>query len=762
MVRGSRLTLVAAALLALAYAVAVCMQGVPVLRHDWWWPSNHEMALETFVDSTSGWIPSGIGMPQAYPGGYIVGPIIALLTLVAGGLASLLVFAFAAAVTATLGARELGKHFGANACSVIAAEAFALFNPWVYNETVAGHLYMILAYAACIAMAAELLRPRVQARRMGLLLILILPQLQLFLVAMIFIAVHALLRRVALPFVSGIVYGLPIWIGIALDRGTLLKMPYTAVWQASQSVPISDAVALHGYFAHYAEFGGAGRSAMWVIVGCAASAALLRERKTLALICIAIGILLILIASGTEGPFSSAYTYLVLNVPETAVFRELYDLIGFVAIMYLILLTCQPAKSLVVPIVSVVAAAILATVWITNPVSNYWVSRSALPAVDVRAEANTRFALVPAYEPMQFHGKGSGADPDSYLRRSNATPVNEYFARYPVTAALSSYLLNGDVRPLENLSVSVIVTRPWLETNAEALRHEISGVIQATAAQVPMETRMLRPLPEVTLMDMPAVGSLVNRLGAGNIFFDDARRVRSPLAPRSWSAYPTFLPETAPSRFVDEANGWVDAEFTFAAHPDLGEGLGGLVTSNPGALLRVVPGLPALVNVRGQLLDAKSSEVSADTQGYTWIRIPKGVDLLRCNGRCVVVGQMQMTAHIPLNPVPRSYVAASFETLTPWLVRVSVPADSPPLLRYNVAYDDSWMAVAGAERTAHIRLDATINGWLLKKNIHPYTVYLLQRAAVAQCACELIAVFWLAVLAWQSFVVAARLLRSID
>ena len=53
-------------------------------------------------------------------------------------------------------------------------------------------------------------------------------------------------------------------------------------------------------------------------------------------LCVSLGALVL--ATGTKGPIAAPYTWLVLHVKEIGVYRELYDLVAFVAIGYVVLL----------------------------------------------------------------------------------------------------------------------------------------------------------------------------------------------------------------------------------------------------------------------------------------------------------------------------------------------------------------------------------------------------------------------------------------
>ncbi len=171
---------------ALAFAIFVTLKGVPTLRHDWNWPID-AAGIPSFVeDSFSGWLPVGFGIPNAHPTAYIIAlPLVATMWLL-GPLAALVLFAFVAGYLCVRGGAALAARWTAAPAASAGIGMFAIFNPWVYNEVVAGHLVMVLSYGALLGFIAEMLRGRdASSVRLALWLALIEAQLQFFIVAML-------------------------------------------------------------------------------------------------------------------------------------------------------------------------------------------------------------------------------------------------------------------------------------------------------------------------------------------------------------------------------------------------------------------------------------------------------------------------------------------------------------------------------------------------------------------------------------------------
>lgn len=736
------------ALLGLIYAAFVVCKGVPVLRHDWAWPTTHAGFQALLTNSLNAWSSSGLGSVQPHPDTYVISSVLALIGLALGPLASLALFVFgigfavAAAAEALYGVLAEGrKHWP----RLLAVELLALFNPWVYNETVAGHLYMILAYAGTFIVLAEVLRSKPRPVPLSLALLLVLPQLQFFLLSMIFVAFHAMFRRVWLPIVTMFALGLPMWVGIWMERADLLSTPYSLEWQRSQSVPFLAAASLRGYFPRYdSHFGIVQAISMLVIALLAILAVFLARRRRIACSITLVLFAFLIAASGFYGPLGDAYGTIVTHVVISGVFRELYDLVGFVAIGYVALLSLRTRwsdmRAMQFALLGMVLIAIAG--WLRWPPSNYWLGASPVPHVAVKTAPNSRFALLPAFQPLRFEGRGSGSDPDAYDRPGNETPLNQYLARYPVNVALSE-LERGRSDDLAALSVSAIIERPWLDTDIRTLSYQLNGT---PAQRAPGADRVrLSFTPEVTTGGQPLVGSLVNVLGAGNVFFGDAK----PLSEYNSKHYGAYSPPTiflASHASSDEARDWVDAQFDFVTHPAMGQGLGGVVTTASAVQLSVHPGQMTLVDVNGTLTGTSGTLVVRSTGGYRWIRMPRNVTSVTCHGRCLIVAQTAMEDVPPLNPPSRTYHPVNFRTGPPWLVTVHPSRRNDRVLRYNTAFDTNWTAWAGGQRLPHFRLDATVNGWLLPQPGRSAHIILVNLAAVCEVAAELVAIIWISVL----------------
>ncbi|MBV9271357.1 MAG: hypothetical protein JO165_09690 [Candidatus Eremiobacteraeota bacterium] len=751
MTRG--VTFYVALLCAALYTASVCAGGIPSLRHDWWWPIERWAFFDLFIHSTSGWLENGIGSAYAFPSAYMIGTILAAVGFVVGPYAALMIYVFTIGSVCAFGARALAMNYGARAIQVMAAEVFAIFNPWVYAKTVAGHTYMLLAYGALFGLVAHLMKRRPNTLAVSLLLLLTMPQLQLFLVASLAVLVRFLIcRDMQYALATSFITGLPLIVGGLLDRNALYGIPYTLAWERMQSVNPVDALTISGDFTHYtAHFLPWQTGAVWLVACAALLACALSTRRVAALATLLLTLAIIALSTGVRGPFPSAYEALVVHVPQSGLFRELFDLVGLAAVGYVALIALQLSKiaANLIGGLALTGAIACASGWLIFAPYRYWVDSRQIPLVSVIAPQNTRFALLPPLQPLMFGSSGSGLDRDAFRRSGDVTPLNESLATYPANAAFSRYLRTGSVSDLEALSVAAVIDRPWMRSDVDALAQQMTRRPEVLSHATKRDRDLdLHAMPELTVARAPALAALASRIGAGNIFFGDAKRASTKYTtnvPRIWTSMPQSLPITVSNRYFRSSDGWTDVRFAYFVEPEFAQGLGGAITTNSDDRLEVRPGLPALVYVRG-ILTSAGGPISGSTVAYKWVTIPHSVRNVQCEGTCVVAAQADFLPPVPLNPTSNPWVRVSFTALTPFIVSAHVRSQRGHCLRYNVRYDDGWVALARSRPLPHIRIDAAVNGWLFDQNANDLPVLVIHVPSVLQAIGEVVGVLWLILL----------------
>ena len=732
--------------LVLVFVLTIAPHGPPVLRHDWQWYSDSNGLLSTCRDFIFGWLPAGIGSPNPYPDSYLLAlPIFAFGSAVSSYFAFLLYISCIGALIALAG-WGIGARCHASAELILGIQAFLLFNPWVYTEMVAGHHAMVLAYGATAAFVGFASgNRRWPSVCLALLVVLSLPQLQYFLVMTLIALFYAISTRKLLPLATSAIIGLPLALGILLNVDTLLGSVYLATWQKAESVSPAQAFLLSGYFAKYDASIAPGFTLGMAGIALLTVLSLWLARRSRATIVFGGFLLLVVcLAMGFNGPFSSIYDFTIAHVPQSAVFRELYDLLGFAAIAYAALLGFGLASNRIGTVLLMICCASLILGWVISPPFGHWVSDFAIPHAQIKQQSNSRFALLPAFQPMSFEGKGSGSDPDAYSRPGNVTPVNTYYATYPVDMALARYTLDGDVRPLSELGVASIISRQWLRSDESSLQLQRSLPAPATIHRKRIFKASVQHLyaePELTLSPIPSLTSLSSDIDGRNVFFADVAGLSGIAVPRNWRSLSRVSVVRAPNRCVRASCGWTDVSLAFATNPSIAQGLGGALTTSSSATLGIRPARMVLVNVRGTLT-AASALVSTSTKGYRWVPLPRGATQLRCRGTCIVVATGEPPPSLSLNASRQRYAGVIFQAIAPWLIRATLPSGPDAMLRYSVAFNRAWAASVDVRPLPHFRADAIFNAWLLPKRQNSQTVWIFEKTAILQLAFSIVGALW--------------------
>lgn len=719
-------------------SLAFVAGGVPLLRHDWF---PIVPSLRFAADNVTGWDPTGIGSVVGYPASFLLIFARSVVAVVAGSYVTHLLYFAAYALLLVFGAARLVGVLGGSPIARVAAALFAAFNPWAYTELVAGHGFMLLSYAATFWLIAECCARVRSPLRLILLAIAIAPQVQFLIVDTVLYAWLSLRMRSSLVFLAIGSMLLPVFVGIVVSRSVLLGIPITLEWERDQSLEPLRATILRGYFTGYDKvFTAFYEWSCWVVVAvaCVGVVTILLYRRREAWL-IGFAAIPLVWSFGLRGPLSRFFAWTIAHVPEAGLFRELYGLLGFVAIGYVAFCAIAAARFRGVAVVWLIAGMAMLAGWIVAPPHRYWVTSEALPETHVTNLPNSRFLLLPALYPARLADRGSGTDPDLYPREGNVNPVNEALPGYPLSPALGRYLRDGSTDGLAALSVTNVLARPWLQTDP-SIRWQLA---LATPDWFRANSRRSSPIagmtPELSLGSFPEIGTLETNVGAGNVLFGDARETSGAGFPAVWRTFDEVRPVTAGDVFVRAADGWVDARLAFVEDPELAQPYGGAVTTSGSATLDVAAGEYALVFARGRLLGPSGATLAAGPSEYRWIYVPAGVRKVRCAGLCVVAAQVARLPAAPLNPPGKPSEGVAFDAPIPWLVRATLPAGVSPLLRYNSTYDAKWTAFYAGASLPHMRIDGAVNGWLVPPRVRPTGILLIETGAALTTLSELVA-----------------------
>ncbi len=715
----------------MVFAGFLVARGVPTLRHDWTWPIDRT-AVPSFVQASMyGWLSAGFGMSNPHPTTYLIALPIGVAMWLAGPLAALGLLGAATGYLCMRCATAASSHWNGSWPAAVGIGLFSLFNPWVYNEVVAGHLVMVLAYAGFIGMLVEMLRGRnASSLRLAAWIALIEAQLQFFILAMLALVFFAFATRKWLPLAFGVIFSLPSAIGLLAERGALLRIPYGVTWQTNQSVAPLALLGLGGYFPGYADrLGIAAAVAVWVVMGLAIVGAIVARRSKTAILAIVAAALIYIAIAGLHGPIAAPYAWIVRNVPESGVFRELYDLAGVFAALLVLLACAGTARFRGLGYVAFAAGILLPVTWLLRPPGDLWIPSNAYSHPVVVAPASTRVALLPAFQPLGLTaGGGDGADPDAYVNRAGVSALNEYFPTYPVDMALARYELSGDAEPLRALGVSEVIARPWLVSRTRGAIGLAASSLQPRSQRraVPSIRYVAGTMPLISQCAGPRIVVVPNSLGSCDVFFSDAAH-DAPIRPL-----------IAPSDSIDPSTAWIDARLAFAESPALAQAIGGALTQSR-LPFGVEPGSWLLAYVRGALRGSGGRELAQSSGAFVWLRIPPGVAAVECAGICELVAQTARLPDLPRYSAPAPGRELDFREFTPWLYVVNRALDSGPgdeLLRFNERYDDAWIALASGRTLRHVRIDMSANGWVLGASSR--RIVLIQVTALLQMIAEII------------------------
>lgn len=711
-------------------------KGVPVLRHDWGLPHNSEGWRAFAKAMTSGWDQNGIGQPRPYPTLYILGPLLAAIGLGFGSYWAIASFLGAIAFFMIAGTRKLANAFDAPHWVGISLAISALFNPWMFEELVAGHLTMMLSLSVCLFFAASLISGRVSP--LGLFICGYIAAFQIqygLLAAFILFLIRPKYAVFFLTLLGSLTSLLPSIIGIALSRSFLSHIPYFLYWQLNNSVPLNKGLFLDGYSPNYAHspnilFDLASTSLLFsALISFRVCHDSVRRRE-LVLRLIAAALLLLIFCSGLRGPASQVYIQL-LKFRPILVFRELFDLIGIVALVYLILAAIGAGRSPIARAATGIAAVCFLSAWIVFPPFVYWVPADAVPKANIVSKAdNLRFVMMPWLQPLRFYKMGSGADPDIYARANNYTPLNQYQYSYPVGEAIASYIRTGNVNALEALSVAQIYTRSYFSSNLTAI---VGGNPADESLPMTSAATRLSPRPELELTSIPPSSDRIlpyehpYLLGNGKpfVFLENASPVET--SPASSSA----------------VRSWISLDEASPGFPNIGSPFGGAFTLSHLAKLSVPHHQPlaVLARIRGELR-GDGHLLSRSTLGWRWVPL-ENARSLTCDGSCAVT--LWQTRPFPAIPQtkrsPISRFAIPFRELLPYVITARIRLASPlahrSLIVYRSRYDVNWR-LFGLSSPEHVDYSMIFNAFELPRGFDGGSFVIIDIAAALQASAMLI------------------------
>jgi hypothetical protein len=340
----------AAGLFIIGFHWLILQNGIPILRHDWSWPSDEVELRNFFASIYSPWSMGGIGAPSAYPTLYPLAWLMSALGHFLTTKAVLDIVVVASFFGSFLGVytvartQEIGRigRLGALVAAIVYATS-----PYFVNEFVAGHYLALVAYGllpilALIALESEKSRGGLILASNTILAGLVVGfsavQVQYFVFDAVLLALMCVTSprpiRLGLFAISAMVIGL-LAQGFSIsnllfaDRaGASLPMQSTLEWFRDMSVVPQLSVLGYGYLVDYAR---------WIFVSDVPDAFWYAAGFT-GLLCVALTLFVVrllrwplvfltgvFLASGTIGPGAGLKESVYLQLGAASLVRELYN-----------------------------------------------------------------------------------------------------------------------------------------------------------------------------------------------------------------------------------------------------------------------------------------------------------------------------------------------------------------------------------------------------------------------------------------------------
>lgn len=724
---------------AFIFVYCVLQNGVPALRHDWTWHASPSGFGSYIMDGMSGWTEGGFGATNLHLDGYLAVPFFALIGAIFGAQASFMFAILLIAVLASFVALQLTPRC-ADPFLRFGLTALLLLNPWTYNEIVAGHINMVIAAIGFIG-AIGLCRNRSDSACIALFICVSSMQIQFAVLAFPLALFVLAVQRRPLPMFVWFTVNLPILIGVIANEATLSTIPINMDWQRNNSVAMFQAIVLKGYAANYTSRAGWALTAPALVVACAAGCTAIANWRSAAVRCLTfVGFSIVLFVSAAKGPMAPIYYFALLHFRAIGVFRELYDLVAIVLAVFALLLSSREAPRFAAAALAI-AGAMFCFAWVNAPPAQWWLNTNQLPALAIHQAPGTRFVLLPAFQPLEYGSRGSGADPDVYSHGNAVSPLNQYYPSFPGAVAIARYERSGDTSALAYLGVTDVYNRYGYQSDVKALalQNTQSPTRGTTSAfshrSIRHAVRLLSAWP------LPKVVASVPSITSNEVFYGDVASLSSHDAPRKWSEMRAPATIEVPVRTMDPSRDWIDARLDFLADPALGEPFGGAMTDSSSQALSI-NGTYVLASVAGKI----NGKAVFHDSGYRWYSVP--TRSIVCTGKCVVA--LQSTTPPPRLDESSSAIdsgkAVSWRRIAPFLILTSHPCEQ--VLRFNESFDRGWIAVSDGRILPHFRVAGVANAWLIPHgSCGNGSVLIVQVTSVLQAAAELVGLAVFAIVA---------------
>lgn len=676
------------------------MPGVPEFHHDWAWPLTMP-SLISMVEQLSAPVVSGNwGAIAGVPRVSLVQPLLALLGVAFGTEGALKVLIVLAVTAAGTGLYVLARTFRAGRVGACAAGIYFACSPFIADQIVAGHIWMVIAYAAFPWALASIVGKWSSA-------------LQFILIGLTGIDVHfigfdvialavlyvarignvslAAWSACALAFLSQVIASL-----FAASQAQFAGQEPTHLYNIVNSTALLDAVRGIGYFADYDRAGMNGLTslALFVPAGCAIVIALVK-RGYVPLAYLSIGVIIV---SGVHGPLGPVIDRLLVAVPPFAIFRELFNFSVFVVLggaLAIALCSRHSAAALALALIVIFASMPALTGEYFAGVRGYALSprdRAALRELE-RLPRGTLVAMLPLQTPLGPAAFSGGVDPFEWSMGAVNFIDGAHGLPAPARFAVAAHPKDANVLAGRFGIGAIMIRQNWQTKLAKAL--EPGFAFHPPEPGYRGDTWILQEVPDpAPLVALRAY----DRCVSGDL--RSVNRLRAQIFAVSNPECGAQNLEVPQQEFPYPARGWVSYENHWYLIPDASAALP-----------------PAIMTTQAHRVPSPGG----CTGSYQIARYGARTSLatLQCAGEHLD-GVVSATALV--RPARTGHGGQSgtlsVSSVAPWLYRGNLSVNGDALLDTRLAFARDWVLWGSAPLTvkAHVVSDGYFNAWRVAGN----------------------------------------------
>lgn len=697
-------TVLACVTVTLVLRPIILSPGIPAMRQDWQWPITHGGVAAMFGNLSSPVIPAEWDAVAWLPRVNVIQPVFLLVNTFVSSVITLKIFLFTTLLMAALGAYSLARALGGVVLLSCAAMLFYVASPFVINELVAGHLWILFAYACTPFLVEALIRKRYWP---AVFLWTATTSIDIHFLGFDILIAVALAVAGVVPFreqrgfVLGLIAFIPAVVGAACaSHSVAFEGQHTIpFYEIVNSTSVTDAVRGLGYMAGYDRI--YTQPLSWLLlIPFIVALWLVARRKWLALILMLTGSV---IAAGVNGPLSLLEEWAFNHIVAASVFRELYDAIAIFNLGAVVALGSAAVPSAMKWILSV---AVLVSL-LPGIDAGY---KAMLPSIVTqpgelrlvqtfeRSSGSSQMLALPAQIPISMRTFAGGLDPLGNMLSAHGLIGSEHVLPGPARAGIGGGTKMAGWFAL--LHTSAILNRPgWRSLARFRLEPGFGEPSQPPRPPLPGSWVLtaLHAQPRLTVQpaDLCVAGSyrLVARLAT---YSDDDPACLEPRLRRPVPFYPY------PSR------GWVNYDSLWFLAP-------GASSALPEALYTTKKGI-SYPRPKGCQIGRSYTYDGFKLENRRWIRFTR--IMVGCHAPSAAHPTVLSGAHFTNTKIERLSARGNVAVIVslPWLELAHVSMHGSAMVSLIAQYSSFWGAETEGRIHAgeHHLLEGFFNGWNIR------------------------------------------------